>query len=1832
VGIGTFTSTISGLQPNTTYYVRAYATNNVGTAYGNQVTCTTSATVQELAIIFGNGTVLQPWPYNTLWMDSRTQMLYPATEMLEAGGIAGMSITQIGLNISTVSTQIMNGFQIKIKNTTRSNLSAGYESGTSTVYSGTYAVPSSGWQMIQLQTPFIWDGSNLLIEICYDNNSYTTSSTVFCTTIPNLTQHYYFDGTSTSGCNSPYTGLKTDRPNIQMLVSGPFPVASYSIGNGNSCINATVNGGYSSGIPLTAQSTVTMQALVAAPGIYSVTTGVINGFSFSGSGLFLNSGTQTITLTGTGTPMNAGINSFIATASNSGGACTFTVTVYNSGEPCSGIPTVTYGERVYHTVQIGSQCWMKENLNIGLKINSSQSQTNNGEIEKFCYSDLKSNCDVYGGLYQWNEMMQYVSTPGAQGICPSGWHVPSDSDWTTLTDFLGGVNIAGGSMKDTGFEHWLSPNAGATNQSGFSAFGAGYYGGSGTNFTIKATASFSASSEATLTDGYVRELVYSGLTVTRNNRIKTNAFSVRCMRNPGSSTYSPTVTTSAATNITQTTAFSGGNVINDGGASVTARGVCWSTAANPTISDNHTVDGSGTGTFTSTISGLTSSTVYFIRAYATNSIGTTYGSLMSFVTLPGFICGSPYTDSRDGRTYNTVLIGNSCWMAQNLNIGNRINSYDSQTNDGITEKYCYDDLESNCNIYGGLYEWGEMVQYLNGASDTSSWNPVPNTQVQGICPSGWHIPNDQEWIAMISLLGGSYSAGGKMKETGFTHWLSPNTGATNSSGFTALGGGQVLSWFGWSFFSGLKESSVIWSSTESDSTQGNCYWLYNSDEGVYSNYDQKMNGNSVRCVIDLCTATQTPTVITTSFSNITQSTLNCSGNVTSDGGASVTARGICWSASPNPTVTNSHTSDGSGIGTFTGFIMGLATNTVYYFRAYATNSVGTSYGNELVINPNAVITLGTSANGLGYGVNGGQRTMVWADDNLKTVINFHRMGPGTTPPSLSGYLAADIGTTLGQSLVNWTNNRQVYAATLNSGGTYYADAARYPQAALYNPLGNTDPSNAYIGYFAANLSDVTNTWGGYSRGIQNLVNQADSTKHLIWNSPHPNHYIPDGFTISQQGIALSVDVAFNQSDFLYYDTLILNRGTWNAASRDFTYAESYLFLFSDNDQKPKTPRVAFSPDGQTAWIVALVNNWEATQTGAYKNYYPVLFKSVNAGLTWSGPYSIQLDGPNGINGIKTLLSDYRIQQLFSSPYPTRDQIGYTTAYDCDLAVDKWGNPHIGVVVGLTESDYTISNSDSCFAVFDIYSTNGGGSWQGQNLGHLKKFRGNFGGSSEDNRVNVATSMDGKKMFFTWLDTQVPWSTDNSQPDIFARGFDLVTNKLTGINISGNCVNLPNNVTEPTPYAHNAPFECTSHYVFTSAGDWIIPIVFEELTGNDINMPVTFKYIPDFKYSANDFCIDVTNPSIPTQPMTIAAARAMPVGSTVLISGIVTNGSELGIIRYLQDTTAGIAAYGSPVNNISRGDSVLIQGVIKNYCQLLELDPVNWITSVAPKPIPEPILITPDGMNEQNESTLVKMMNVTFYYAGGIFSGNTNYNVASGGQICQVRVNSNSNLVGQMIPSDQVMLIGICSQFHYSNPSAGYQLLLRDVNDIIHNSSSLQNITIASGQSNCFDAGSTITVAGGGTNFTVQPGGSATLIAGQKISFLPTTTVQNGGYLWGYIAPNGPFCQSPSLPSAVSQKDSSMKIEERDSLNTSLGITILPNPTNGRFVLEFSIDPGEKKVEVEIYNLMGRMIQQKNLEPGRKHEFSLESQQPGLYLVKVSINGFIQTIKIIRSPW
>ncbi len=292
----------------------------------------------------------------------------------------------------------------------------------------------------------------------------------------------------------------------------------------------------------------------------------------------------------------------------------------------------------------------------------------------------------------------------------------------------------------------------------------------------------------------------------------------------------PAVSTDILSGITATSAISGGNISSDGGSFISARGVCWDVNPNPTIFDKFTTDGEGAGQFVSTITGLESGIGYFLRAYATNSAGTGYGNEYIFI--------APLTDI-DGNVYNTVTIGDQVWMTQNLKTKKfSDNTEIPQVTDNSTwtslstPAFCWykNDENSNKSIYGALYNWFAV----NSGK---------------LCPSGWHVPSEKEWLDLEDKLGGVFLASGKLKEVGQEHWMDPNDGATNDYGFTALPAGyrtgqssgsfRTKGYYGW-----------WWAGTEYDSTGARVRLMTYDTREIARGTGLKRNGYSVRCVKD----------------------------------------------------------------------------------------------------------------------------------------------------------------------------------------------------------------------------------------------------------------------------------------------------------------------------------------------------------------------------------------------------------------------------------------------------------------------------------------------------------------------------------------------------------------------------------------------------------------------------------------------------------------------------------------------------------------------------------------------------------------------------------------------------------------------------------------------------------------------------------------------------------------------------------------------------------------------------------------------------------------------
>jgi uncharacterized protein (TIGR02145 family) len=310
----------------------------------------------------------------------------------------------------------------------------------------------------------------------------------------------------------------------------------------------------------------------------------------------------------------------------------------------------------------------------------------------------------------------------------------------------------------------------------------------------------------------------------------------------------PTLTTTVVTSITSESAVSGGTITDDGGGDIIAKGISWNTTPDWYIySDDDAIDGAGTGSgsFVSHLSGLTPGTTYYVKAYAVNSMGIGFGHTISFTTEASIITkilfNSDLTygtvDDIDGNIYKTIQIGEQTWMAENLK--------STKFNDGESIPLVTDNAKWGSQLTPG-YSWynNDPVSYKDIYGALYNWYTAASRK---LCPAGWRVPDSNDYNVLYNYLGADSVVGSRMKEIGYTHWLSPNNGANNSSGFTGLPGGVRRAD---GLFVNLHFISNWWTTSEAQDPGVAISAYLNSDiTNLYLlDYSTKSLGSSVRCI------------------------------------------------------------------------------------------------------------------------------------------------------------------------------------------------------------------------------------------------------------------------------------------------------------------------------------------------------------------------------------------------------------------------------------------------------------------------------------------------------------------------------------------------------------------------------------------------------------------------------------------------------------------------------------------------------------------------------------------------------------------------------------------------------------------------------------------------------------------------------------------------------------------------------------------------------------------------------------------------------------------------
>jgi uncharacterized protein (TIGR02145 family) len=466
------------------------------------------------------------------------------------------------------------------------------------------------------------------------------------------------------------------------------------------------------------------------------------------------------------------------------------VAVSSSSSVRSSGPSVSYEGETYQTVVIGTQTWMARNLNYAVSGSK-------------CYDNDPANCQKYGRLYDWATAMALPSNCNEsscssqinakhRGICPSGWHIPSTAEWTTLENFVGGSSTAGTKLKAT--SGWYN-NGNGTDEFGFSALPGGLGLSDGGFSDVGNYGRWWSASEGISLNAYNRLMYYPSECAGYCNYRESDLYSVRCLKDEGepakSSSSQPQVAVSSSSSARSSSS------------------VAISSSSTPPSSSSVAPSSSSAFPSSSSVAVPSSSSV-------STQTGVVYGPSVSY----------------EGETYQTVVIGAQTWMARNLNYA-------------ADSSVCYNNEPANCATYGRLYDWVTAMA-LPDSCVSSECPLLINAKHRGICPSGWHIPSNAEWSTLISYVGSN--AGTKLKAT--SGWNSysgvPAAAGTDSYGFAALPGG-----FGGSDgdFNYVGNFGSWWNATENGAYYA-YIWRMRYDEDVDSYVDYKDYLLSVRCVQD----------------------------------------------------------------------------------------------------------------------------------------------------------------------------------------------------------------------------------------------------------------------------------------------------------------------------------------------------------------------------------------------------------------------------------------------------------------------------------------------------------------------------------------------------------------------------------------------------------------------------------------------------------------------------------------------------------------------------------------------------------------------------------------------------------------------------------------------------------------------------------------------------------------------------------------------------------------------------------------------------------------------
>jgi len=843
-------------------------------------------------------------------------------------------------------------------------------------------------------------------------------------------------------------------------------------------------------------------------------------------------------------------------------------------------------------------------------------------------------------------------------------------------------------------------------------------------------------------------------------------------------------------------------------------------------------------------------------------------------------------------------------------------------------------------------------------------------------------------------------------------------------------------------------------------------------------------------------------VTTSAITGVTMTTATSGGNVTTDGGSAVTARGVCWGVSSNPVVTGNHTADGSGTGSFVSNITGLSSNTTYHVRAYATNGAGTFYGEELTFT-----TLCGDISTFPYNEgfeNSGAIPGCWSQEYVTGTLNWgYRSGGQSSHPAAAH--GGSFNAFLFEGAYGTDNVTKLVTPAIHLNTMLNPVLKFWHTQAYWDP--DQDELRVYYKTSAAGawalLATYTANITSWTQETISLPNPT-STYFIAFQGTENYGYGVCLDDISITGTAPVLSVSPSHQDLTSgagaTAFTVLSNTTWNAASNSTDWCTVTpsgsgngtltANCFQNNTYLARTAEITVSVSGLTPV--------EATVTQAASiPPSPANLQATVAGnqvqLSWDEPV-----GGNGLTGYYLYRGTERI---------TPEPIAETSFQDTNLPLGAYEFTATALY-GTTES----AASSPVFVT--IVETT---------LSLLPDRTGCQNDTLHFPVVVTCVNLDSLALFvhydplFISPDPVEPYMA--TDPRFTVSGFDpehetgtmalfLKGNDLSGTDLSD---------------------------------EKLIELIFALNAGG--NVPLDFNALPE----PGPLCAIFAYPGIPVAPVTYFGAQAE--------------------ITALPDA-AGLIA----------GPDTVVQGSTAVPYSVSEIDGAN----------------------------------------GYLWEVTEGASIASGNGTASITVDYSATA------SSGFMRVSGINECGYGSPSPELPVT---VTATVPPLRTVANVILATGQSQCYDATDTLTVAGNGTYFIVSEGSSATMIAGQKIIILPDATVVPGGYLNAYITGTENYCGS--LAQAMVTSPVGMTDRYFPTPLPSSPVNIYPNPTSGKFIIELVRPDAAFPVVISIYGMKGALVFSGEVPSFTKKEISLEKNPSGIYFLHLVHGTEVTTARIIK---